>query len=97
MITLTFIKRFPEEDEYRIMRDDKLMNNPVIIVSHLANNISFEGFIDAWINYTPEEINEILYLVDTCVIPKYEGYKILHNDMLGNSLYWRWKKDNGGI
>jgi hypothetical protein len=92
-IRLEYIKRY-EEDRYRIYYKDKLLD-AVIVVNHIARNISFDYFILIGID---GRANDIFELAEEYIIPEYEGYEVWRNNVIGNELYWEWKdnKMNGG-
>lgn len=86
-IRLEYIKRYEEEERYKIYYNDELLG-AVIVVSHIARNISFNYFyidIERTIKY------DIFRLAEEYIIPEYEGYEVWHNNVYGNRLYWEWK------
>jgi hypothetical protein len=85
-IRLEYIKRY-EEDRYRIYYKDKLLD-AVIVVSHIARNISFDYFILIGLD---GRANDIFELAEEYIIPEYEGYEVWRNNVIGNELYWEWK------
>lgn len=85
-IRLEYIKQY-EEDRYRIYYKGKLLD-AVIVVSHIARNISFDYFILIGLD---GRANDIFELAEEYIIPEYEGYKVWRNNVIGNELYWEWK------
>jgi hypothetical protein len=85
-IRLEYIKQY-EEDRYRIYYKDKLLD-AVIVVSHIARNISFDYFILIGLD---GRANDIFELAEEYIIPEYEGYEVWRNNVIGNELYWEWK------
>jgi hypothetical protein len=85
-IRLEYIKQY-EEDRYRIYYKDKLLD-AVIVVSHIARNISFDYFILIGLD---GRANDIFELAEEYIMPEYEGYEVWRNNVIGNELYWEWK------
>lgn len=83
-IRLEYIKRYEEEERYRIYYKGE-RKRAEIVVSHIARNISFDYF-DIDLPY-----NDIFELAEEYIIPEYEGYKVWRNNVIGNEMYWKWK------
>lgn len=94
-IRLEYIKRYEEEERYRIYYEGELLD-AVIVVNHIARNISFDYFVLVEIDGRAI-INDIFELAEEYIISEYEGYKVWRNDVIGNEMYWKWKdnKMNG--
>jgi hypothetical protein len=88
-IRLEYIKRYEEEDRYRIYYKDELLD-AVIVVNHIARNISFDYFVLVEIDGRAIT-NDIFELAEEYIISEYEGYKVWRNNVIGNELYWKWK------
>jgi hypothetical protein len=88
-IRLEYIKRYEEEDRYRIYYEDELLD-AVIVVNHIARNISFDYFVLVEIDGRAI-INDIFELAEEYIISEYEGYKVWRNNVIGNEMYWKWK------
>ncbi len=86
-IRLEFVKRYEEEDRYKIYYKD-IPLDAVIVVSHIARNITFDSFIGCGLIY------EIFELAEEYIMPEYEGYKVWRNSVYGNEQYWEWKDNN---
>ena len=91
-IRLEYIKRYEEEDRYRIYYEGELLD-AVIVVNHIAKNISFDYFVLVEIDGRAI-IYDIFELAEEYVISEYEGYKVWRNNVIGNELYWEWKDNN---
>jgi hypothetical protein len=91
-IRLEYIKRYEEEERYKIYYEGELLD-AVIVVSHIRKNISFDYFVLVEIDGRAI-IYDIFELAEEYVIPEYEGYKVWRNDVIGNELYWKWKDNN---
>jgi hypothetical protein len=88
-IRLEYIKRYEEEERYRIYYQGELLD-AVIVVSHIARNISFDDFLIIEIDGRAI-IYDIFEIAEEYIIPEYEGYKVWRNGVSGNELYWKWK------
>ena len=84
VIRLEYIKRYEEEDRYRIYYKGRLMDC-IIVVSHIARNITFDNFREN------TDYDEVFKLAEEYIMPEYEGYKVWRNNVIGNILYWEWK------
>lgn len=88
-IRLEYIKRYEEEDRYRIYYQGERLR-ACIVVSHIARNISFDNFLLVGIDGRAI-IYDIFELAEEYIIPEYEGYKVWRNNVIGNEMYWEWK------
>ena len=89
-IRLEYIKRYEEEERYRIYYEGELLD-AVIIVNHIARNISFDYFVLVEIDGRAI-IYDIFELAEEYIISEYEGYKVWRNNVIGNEMYWEWKE-----
>jgi hypothetical protein len=92
-IRLEYVKRYEEEERYRIYHNDRLLD-AVIVVSHIAKNISFDRFVKK--NYYDIEriAPEIFKLFEEYIMPEYRGYKVWYEATIGNELYLKWRINN---
>jgi hypothetical protein len=89
-IRLEYIKRYEEEERYRIYYQGERLRAQ-IVVSHIARNITFDNFLLIEIDGRAI-IYDIFELAEEYIIPEYEGYKVWRNNVIGNELYWEWKE-----
>lgn len=92
MISLNLIRKYEEQYYYEVYHNGHLMDDPMIVVSHLGRDITIKCIEDAMQDWMTIELKDELFnLIRTYIVPEYEGYRICQRN-LGGQLYTKWLK-----